>query len=760
MDNTSSHRIQHRLAVVDNEAPNFMGIRNGIYLSSNNGKSGNILFFEEGELKYKTRTGITTVSNKIVVGEHIVVGSNVLTTLPGSVIIGEGSCEAMTVGCDNVFIGRNVASGMMEGNDLVAIGANTLKDSSALGGSVAIGVGAMSNCGKTEMNVAIGKDAMTCINDAYNVAVGVEAGKELRGSLVNHNILIGRSSMAFATDNAIGCVAIGSHSCSNMSGNNFQSIYLGDKVAQRLTSEAISVNNIGMGTEALIDASDISDVICIGTSAGKQISGVRSVILGTKAADNIVGSLNDDILIGSSAGSQRKYTDSHVILIGWNSGVGGSGKETIAFGTNTAENMNGNHNTAIGSKAGDHLQGDENICIGSISGSSLKGSNNICLGLRAGQGVEGSRNVWIGEGPAMADVLNNSVVIGPQIFVKGSEAVVVGSQVGKSSVGFLNRDILIGANAGMGQRYNESVQENRGMLLIGANAGLGDPENPENVDSQDLVCVGHSAGHSNEQTFKKTIFMGNYAGSFAKNADECVVLGHSAGVGMDGEANVFIGPHTGFNVKGNRNILIGSHCGDQAGEIDAKLDQILAIGHSNRPTLFGDLGKGNMLIGSTNLKLRDWTDGQGTLGFVSTERPKVVSKNIGGVLYATGKHLEYATDKRITNLTFPYKITTTGEMNGAEYLLNTSSDGGTLLRLTGVPSTIGKANLFLSKEVMLFISGGECTLSAISGDGGSTSQGEWSFEIIDNERLKLTCKENVKGILYLEAIGVGVLRSY
>ncbi len=763
MDNSSSHRIQHRLAVVDNEVPDFMSIKNGIYLSSNNGKTGNVLFFEDGVLKYKNSDGVVTeVSNKIAIGEHISIGEGTPSeAIHGSVIIGKNIGESLLTGSHNIFLGSDIAESMTEGVELIAIGKNTLKNSSAFGGSIAIGIGSMGNCGKTDMNIGIGKETLANINDSYNIAIGVEAGKNMFGDLINHNIAFGHKSMENASNSAIDIISVGTQSCSNISGNNFKSIYIGDRVAQRLSSNVISTDNIGIGSESLIDASNISDIICIGSLSGQSVSGVKSILLGAGAGNNSHGSLNDEILIGTNVGSHRKYTDSRNILIGLSAGSTGSGIETVSIGNNSSCGSEGNYNTMLGSKSGEYLTGNDNLCLGNQSGSSLKGSHNVCLGSRTGYGLEGNRNIWIGEGPQVADVLNDSIVIGPGVFIKGNEAVVIGSQVGKSSIGYLNRDILIGANAGMGQRYNDSLVENRGILLIGANAGLGDPDHPENINSADLVCLGHSAGHSNEQNFYKTVMIGNYAGSYSNSSAECVIVGHSAGVGMSGESNIFVGAHAGFNVKGNRNILIGSHCGDQAGEIEAELDEVLAIGHSNRPTLLGNLQKGNIMIGATAINTPEWTDGKGTLGFTATERPATVSSNISGVLYAHGKHLEYATDKRITNLTFPYKFISQGEMSLLRYSLNVDVDGGTLLTFKIVPST--KPHLMLSEEVMLNVLGKTCTITrgcsdrADRADRADTTN-RWNIEIV-NKELHVSTNEDVKGICYLEAVGVHILKE-
>jgi len=741
MDNTSSHRIQRRLAVVESEVPNFMGVKNGIYLTSNTGKTGNILFFEDESLKYKTRSGTFTLSNRVA-------------NLQGSILIGdEDTTESKINGIDNILIGRCIGESMTEGNDIIAIGSNTIKNSSALGSSIAIGSGSMGNCDKTDMNIAIGKDSLSDINDSYNIAIGIEAGKNMNGSPMNHNILVGHNSMSQVSGSSIDIISIGTEGCSKMSGINFKSIYIGDNVAQNLQSSVISINNIGIGSESLINAANISDVISIGSKAGNNLSGVQSISIGSRSTTDTIGTLHDEICIGTNSGSERKYDDSHNILIGLNSGIKGSGQELIAIGNNSGSELNGNCNITIGSKCGENLNGNENICAGNQAGDSLKGMHNVCIGSKAGYGLEGNRNIWIGEGPLFSDTLNNSVVIGGQIFVKGNEAVVIGSQVGKSSIGYLNRDILIGANAGMGQKYNESSEENsKGMLLIGANAGLGNIESPENINSSELLCIGHSAGHSNEQNFSKTLFIGNYAGSYANIASESVVIGHSAGVGMSGDSNIFIGSHAGFNVKGNKNILIGSHCGDQVGEMNAEFENLLVIGNSNRPSLLGDLENGNLLIGSTSIHQPLWTDSKGSLGFVSVqERPTNVSSKIGGVLYTIGHHLEYATNKRITNLTFPYKFISQGEMNGLKFSLNLETDGGTLLNFKIVPSS--KPKFVLSEEIMLNVQSKKCIISR-----PQSSNQDWDITVA-NGILEIKCSESVKGICYLEAIGVHIVKE-
>lgn len=750
MENASSHRIHNRIAIVDYEVPDFMGLKNGIYLSSLDGKSGNVLFFENGMLKYKTNNNIVTLPDKIVVDDCISIGSRLNSHLSGCVVIGDQSGESLTCGNDNLFYGRNIAREMTEGSDCISFGANSLKNSSAIGNSISIGENSMGNCGKTEYNIGIGKNALENINDSYNIGIGINSGRNIKGPFANHNMCFGRGSMENVESGVINIIAFGSNSCSDIRGNNFQSIYGGDKVAQRLKSDVISINNVCFGNECVSDAFDISDVICIGTSSGKNITGVRTIILGAKCATETSGVLSDEIIIGTFAGASRKYSDSHNILLGTRAGYSGDGLELIAIGNSAGENLCGNNNNVFGKYAGQDLSGDDNLCFGFKSGMSLKGKNNICIGSKSGLGLDGSNNILLGEGPVICDSLESTVAIGSKIFVKGKEAIVIGSQVGKSSIGYLNRDILIGANAGMGQNYNNTLDENKGILLIGANAGFGDPENPNAIDISDLVCLGHSSAHSNEQNTHKTLVAGNYAGSYATKMIKTVALGHSAGVGMHGEGCVYVGPHSGFNVKGNNNIFIGSHCGDQAGEIDAEFDDLLAIGNANRYAIYGDLKNGNLLLGATNLKLSKWTDSKGTLGFHSTERPTNVSSSIGGVLYANGKHLEFTTDKRTTNLTFPYKFICQGELNGTNLHLNTEVDGSTLLTIKIAPSS--KQSLCNTEQLLLLVSNKICKLVRYG------THSDWSYEILEN-KIKMICTEDVKGICVIEAIGVHVCKA-
>ena len=702
------HRFHNRIAITDNNVVDFMGIKNGIFLSD--GKSGNVIYFDDGVLKTRSENGSTSVLS-----------------------------QNMSFVNDNVIIGRDP---VLNGFDSIAIGANTLKNSSIIGGSIAIGGGSMGNCGKTELNIAIGKDTLRNVSDSYNIAIGDSSMKEMTGPLVNHNISIGKESMANSQNNAINIVSIGSQACSDISGSNFQSIYIGDKAAQKLQSDVISINNIGMGSHVLQEASNITDVICLGSHAGKNINGVRGIVIGANSTRDTTGKLNDDILIGTSAGSFREYNDSKGIFIGSQAGLTGSGIENVSVGVLSSTNQKGNHNCSVGSKAGSNLIGDGNVTMGLQSGESLNGNNNICLGVNSGKGVSGSRNIIVGENSQIGDILDDSVVIGTNIFVKGRSSIVIGTKTASLSSGYLNGDILIGSNAGAGQRYSENLDESKGMLLIGANAGVSN-----NLDSSsDLVCLGHSSGRSEEQSFHKTVMLGNYAGSFSGKVNESVILGHSAGVNISGDNNVYIGSHSGLNCKGSNNILIGNHCGDLSGALDSDINDTLILGNKTCLSLLGDLTNGNLVIGAQE-RITQWTDTKGTLGFMNTSRPKSIN-TVDGLVYNCNGHLEYSTQTKTQILTYPYKYVDKGELNGVTFLLDIVN-GTSLLTIKIIPED--KLDYFVSCEILLHVKDNAVVVSPFKND-------KWKFDISGNH-LILKSTISIKGILYMEVLGENIIKK-
>jgi len=741
LDNSASHRIQHRLAVVDTEVPDFQGVKNGIYMSDATGKLGHVFHFDQGAMKVKTKGDINLSLRNIIIDEQkgIIIGSTpIFQQSPGSVIIGEGSAEALTVGSDNIFLGRNVGTHMMEGNDLIAIGPNTMSDSSAIGNSIAIGSGSMGKCGKTEMNIGIGKDTLTKINDGYNIAIGVDAGKDMVGPLINHNMTMGRGAMRSAQPSAINIIAFGTQACEEISGNNFQSVYIGDKVAQHLSSTVISVNNVGIGPQVMADAHDVSDSVCIGSSTGKNISGVRLIVAGMNAGIDCTGSLSEEILIGTWAGSERVYSESKSIFIGGQAGRGGSGVENLGVGNFAANNLEGGHNTCVGDHAGNFATGDNNTFVGPGAGQSSSGNNNIYMGGKGGQGVIGGSNIWIGGTDKMGDVLDQSIIIGHDAFTKGRRAIIMGQSAGSSSAGMTNGDVIIGALAGAGQKYGDSISTGKGFIFIGQSAGKGDISSPTNVDSSDLICIGDSAGCSDEQNYHRCVMIGNHAGSFGGKSEDTVLVGHSAGIGIVGGTNICMGSNAGFNLKGHRNIFIGVNMGDRTGKAD-DLNDIIAVGHG-RPVILGDNKRGNLLVGAHEI-VTGWVDGDSTLGFVNTERPKSVTT--GGVLYSREGELEYMNKRGMTVVSFPRKFVHRGNINGLTFNIDQGLEGSSLLSIKIVPTN--KPSYLLVSDVLLNVNKGIISVGGVSSD-------KWSLTAADGF---LTFKSDtvVEGIFLMEVVG-------
>jgi hypothetical protein len=754
-NNNASHRIQHRLAVVDSEVPNFQGIKNGIYISDINGKIGHVFYFDQGSFKIKSEqkesTGSTGSINcfslkNIIVDEQrgIFIGSKPISNSPGSIVIGDESGEVLMVGSDNILLGRNIGVNMTEGNDVISLGANTLRESSAIGNSISIGAGSMGKCGKTEMNIGIGKDTLSKINDAYNIAIGIEAGKEMTGPLINHNICIGRGAMKEAQASAINIISLGTHSCESMQGNNFQSIYFGDKAAQFLNSKVISAGNIGLGSQVLSEAHDVSDSICMGTLTGKNISGVRLVVLGNNAGIDCSGSLTEEILIGHKAGNQRIYTESKNVFLGSMAGFSGAGVEGIGIGVLAGSQSVGDFNISLGSQAGQHIRGDQGLFIGNNAGQSSSGSFNFCLGGKAGQGLIGSYNLWLGSTEKMGDVLDQTVLLGHDAFGKGRKGVIIGHSAGSSSVGFINGDVLIGHSAGMGQHYSDNCLTGKGMVLIGDSAGKGDKENPNDLNSSDLVCIGDSAGSSSEQQYHRAVMIGNHAGSFGGFIEDSILVGHSVGIGMTGSSNICVGAKSGTNLKGSRNILIGTNSGDRTEK--GELNDTLVVGNE-KPVLLGDLQKGNLVIGAPSIIPR-WTDGENTLGFVSTLRPRAM-KGVDGLMYVSDGELEFLGKSGVSCLSFPQKFVHRGNVNGISFKVDIGKDGISLLNVKIIPRN--KINYLLSAEIVMSVLDGVISIGPVNSD-------KWKISVV-NDMISFKSDTVVEGILYLEIIGEQIVQK-
>jgi hypothetical protein len=722
-----SQRIHRRLAIVDNEVPDFQDVQNCIYLSDNLTKGGSLIYLEGGVLTVRTGSKTSSLPS---VGEY-------------GIFFGEEAGENLESGSDNILFGKGSGKHLRSTSNVIAIGTNTLNNNSSIGDSIAIGTNSMGECGETELNIALGRESLMMINDSYNIGIGIEAGKEMKGPLVNHNICFGRASMKSAGASSIGLISIGSFSAEKIQGNNFRSIYIGEKCAQNLSSKLISENNIGLGSYALISAKDVNDTICIGLHSGNNISGNRSIILGCYAASNVSGMLSEDLIGGCYAGASRAYTpdQSRCIFFGKSAGQTGSGIELIGVGTNALGNSHGSFDIAVGHHAGEHQLGNSNVSLGKFAGESSQGDHNIFAGEKAGAGVIGSRNVWMGRMNQLGDVLNDSVILGDDVFVKGQKSIVIGAGAGKFSIGSVSRDILFGYQAGQGQKYEESSN-----IFFGSAAGMGDIHNPENVSSKNVIAIGHDSGRSDEQNFSNCLFFGNCAGSFSTVLKDTLVFGHNAGIGISGEKNIYIGHECGANIKGSGNVFLGPKIGESS--LNEQISGKLIIGNEKGAAVYSDITRGNLLLGVRNKYLEGWTDGEGTLGFMDREVPKSVSKDVSGVLYSTEGHLGFASSEKGKQLlTFPYKILRTGELNGLTLEVRLFSSGSSVLNVKLIPNHPGRITegYFFHSEILLNVHNGKATVY-------HAPDSKWTVKTRDN-KLTFECGTEVDGLAYIEVIG-------
>jgi len=699
-------RIKNRLGLVDDDdTVSFCGVKSAIYFPDTSyqpprqgPKKGGLVYVIGVDLNFMSSSG-----KEFSLTKNIRVSKRLSTIGEGSFLQAQEVNGALCFGHNNALEGKIIGDPIIfgnfsmekcsEANGLIAVGHNTLKRSSIIGDSIALGAYSMGDCGETECNLGVGRDTLFRVRDSYNIAFGIEAGKECDNSVFNHNIMFGKESMKSAHDTCINIIAMGSQSASNISGNTFQSIFIGDKVASNLKSDVITVNSIVMGTQAAMDASNLSECIIQGANAGRRISGNKAVIIGSSAAESSEGCMESDIIFGHQSGNFRKYLqiESKNIFIGVNSGSGtreciGEGVQNIGLGTDSLSgNKSGVFNMGFGNRAGADSEGHHILAFGDQAGVGSRGNYNIFGGMKSGQKCNGSYNILFGNGDddsLLESEYDYFIGMGTGLIKKGSRAVVLGNSAGSKSIGYLVRDILIGDSAGSGQRYSDSVNDSKEMICIGSSAGQGDPDSPTN--SEQCIMFGHGAGKSDTQVFSQSLFFGNNAGSFASRVSESVVMGHNAGIGMCGDKNVFIGSHTGFNFKGSGNVLMGPRVGDNL-PLDEVNDKLM-IGNENISILFGDIKKSNIALGLKRKYLPD-IDGESCVFMESSLKPPSSAPPGGSLLYVKDKDLCYMNGNNVNNLTVPVRVVFYREFNESLFTLTAKPgiETGYRIRVIGVP---------------------------------------------------------------------------
>ena len=207
-----------------------------------------------------------------------------LTTGDSNVAVGFNTLTALTTGSSNVAIGNKaMLSGPVSGDDNIMIG--ELAGNNIIGGSQNVGIGtkALFTENNDGRNVAVGHNSLMTLRagaDAYNVAVGYDAGKNITTGL--SNTLIGG-----LTGDAL------------LDGNN--NVAIGKSA---LSAETDGSKNTAIGTNALQVANGANSNVALGRHAGVSVStGDQNTMLGANAGDAITTGSNNTIIGYDAAAS-------------------------------------------------------------------------------------------------------------------------------------------------------------------------------------------------------------------------------------------------------------------------------------------------------------------------------------------------------------------------------------------------------------------------------------------------------------------------
>ena len=382
---------------------------------------------------------------------NVAVGRQALTTdTLGSrcTAIGRSALEAQnfTSATDayNTAVGFNAGALITQGTINTLIGGLS-GDSLTTGNSnVAVGFSSLTSDTKGDKNVAVGVSTLAAQNftnttDAFNTAVGHEAGKRITAGFLNtligglagtnlttgdNNVAIGVNSLTTDTlgdrNVAVGVAALGTQNFTSTTdsyntavgytagavittgvGNTLMGGLAGDRLTDADYNVAIGFNSLT--TDTLGSRSTAIGYAALSTQNYTSATNAENTAVGY-AAGGVVTTGVQNTLIGSRAGDA--IVDAH-----FNTAVGFD-----ALGTNTEANYNtaigyralsvqtqpssaNTLNTAVGADAGLRVTGASNTTVlGANAGNNItSGSNNTCLGYAAGAIVtNGVNNICIG----------------------------------------------------------------------------------------------------------------------------------------------------------------------------------------------------------------------------------------------------------------------------------------------------------------------------------------------------------------------------
>ena len=518
--------------------------------------------YQNVALGYQAGYNVTTGHTNTMVGGQAARGQ---TTANGNTAIGYDSLYKTTIGSENVAVGK-MAGYNYAGTTSALYGAFStflgyaagyaVTGGNSYGHVIAIGHQPMYNATGANKSMAIGNSALVSGTDALDVvAIGTAAG-------------------AYA--DATGSVYIGNKAGFRTSGNYNTAV--GYRALSGSSSGDVSHNNVAIGYEAMLDASNSEENVVIGNYAAAEITtGDYNVAIG-HAALRYGTTTNRQVAIGYAALSNfTQDGDLRNVAVGMYSMLyPRSGSNNVAMGYGAMQGHNsvydtdynvalgsdtlfaiqgGNNNTAVGYQAGYAVTtGYDNTIVGTSAGATLTtgyyntyigkaaGSgattaahSNIGIGLSALSSAHGAGNVAIGRGALSSTTDANQVAIG----YSALESNTAGEK--NTAVGYhaLTANTTGNYNTAMGHQALDSNVHGDYNTAFGYKA---------------LSAAATGDGTGGNTAIGGYMTLGSVTAGIRNNA-----MGHSAGHSLTtGNYNDYIGYQAGYeNVHGDYNVGVG-----------------------------------------------------------------------------------------------------------------------------------------------------------------------------------------------------------
>ena len=596
-----------------------------------------------------------------------------------NVSIGSNAAQNGT-GVRNIAIGQNAGTSHF-GEDSVTLGtnANNFKKNGAADGSKT------DNVTRARRTVAIGSDAMTYGEGSIAIGNGAKTSNfKYNGSnytTAERAIALGNNANASGTDSA----AIGTQAAAQRN----QSIAFGKGarvLANPATNSAVAqMNNMAIGTDALVDQHVGINSMAIGFQAAAKGSGNNKMAIGTQAVssgtissavgikaqahgdttsaygsytqvlggfDSMAAGSNSSVVRGDSATVASSQAAIGAGAISAGKGAAAIGSGSMVFGANsTSISANGggaanrmvqalvngsmtDTNFSIIGGANNQSIGNRNL-VGSTSNNNMLFGNDIKVGASAANVTKEEVTITTADGDVKytnykptftnTQAIDSAVAIGNQAKVGQSHAVAIGREANAAG----NNTIAIG---------REAIAQKDNTIAIGKNAKAGTTSPTSSTDTGAIAIGAESVAYE-----QNTTAVGNSAKA---TADSATALGRGSNadsafataVGLDAHANggsaVAVG--SGAATSANSATAVGN-------DAKASASSASAYGHNAKADNEHSVAVGSAAHAQANGAVALGNNAQATHeGAVALGRDSVSSATFGTVNSATVNGITYS----------------------------------------------------------------------------------------------------------------------